>query len=58
MRQLSGDLAPQRYGQWLDELRAGPRLLDYATRDQVAQRLMKNNPRLAAVLKQIKNKAE
>jgi pimeloyl-ACP methyl ester carboxylesterase len=48
MRQLSGDLAPARYGQWLDELRAGPRLLDYDSRDQVAARLMKNNPRLSA----------
>ncbi|MFP5404886.1 MAG: alpha/beta fold hydrolase, partial [Gammaproteobacteria bacterium] len=39
--------APGRYRKWLDELRAGARMRDYDSREAVARRLMKNNPRLA-----------
>lgn len=39
--------APERYAQWLGELRAGARMRDYASRDEVAQRLRQTNPRLA-----------
>ncbi|MBN9460744.1 MAG: alpha/beta hydrolase [Burkholderiales bacterium] len=42
------DQAPARYARWLDELKAGPSLRDYATRDEVAARLMRTNPRLRA----------
>lgn len=38
--------APDRYREWLDALRAGPSLRDYDSREAVAARLMKNNPRL------------
>lgn len=38
--------APDRYAEWIDELKAGSRMRDYANREEVAQRLMKNNPRL------------
>ena len=38
--------APARYAQWLDEVRDGASLRDYASLDEVAARLMKNNPRL------------
>jgi len=40
------DQAPARYRAWLDEIRAGVRMHDYDSRDAVARRLMKNNPRL------------
>lgn len=40
------DKAPQRFGQWLDDLREQPRLRDYATFDELAARLRENNPRL------------
>ena len=46
MPQTSAQQAPKRYAQWLDELKARPLLRDYASRDEVAERLMKNNPRL------------
>lgn len=39
--------APKRLAQWLDELRAPPTMKAYATLDDVARRLMKNNPRLS-----------
>lgn len=39
--------APRRYAQWLDELKAPQTLRDYASLDEVAERLLKNNPRLA-----------
>jgi pimeloyl-ACP methyl ester carboxylesterase len=39
--------APKRYRQWLDELKQPQQLRDYATQDEVAQRLRKNNPRLS-----------
>ena len=38
--------APARYAQWIDELKAGSRMRDYASREEVAQRLLGNNPRL------------
>jgi pimeloyl-ACP methyl ester carboxylesterase len=38
--------APARLREWLDELREGPRMLDYDSRDAVAQRLVRTNPRL------------
>lgn len=38
--------APDRYAQWIDELKAGARMRDYASRDEVAARLMQNNARL------------
>jgi pimeloyl-ACP methyl ester carboxylesterase len=38
--------APARYAQWLDQLREGGSLRDYASLDDVAARLMHNNPRL------------
>jgi len=41
------DQAPARYRAWLDEIRAGVRMHDYDSRDAVARRLMKNNPRLS-----------
>jgi pimeloyl-ACP methyl ester carboxylesterase len=39
--------APKRLLQWLDELKAPPRLRHYASADEVAARLIKTNPRLA-----------
>ena len=40
--------APGRYAQWIDQLKQGGVLRDYASRDEVAARLMKNNPRLSS----------
>jgi pimeloyl-ACP methyl ester carboxylesterase len=40
--------APGRFAQWIDELKAGPSLRDYADRAEVAARLSRNNPRLSA----------
>lgn len=40
--------APRRLAQWLDELAAPVALRDYADADEVAGRLRRNNPRLAA----------
>jgi pimeloyl-ACP methyl ester carboxylesterase len=42
------DQAPGRLAQWIDELKAGAALRDYASREEVASRLQKNNPRLPA----------
>lgn len=42
----SAEQAPRRFRQWLDELKAGASLRDYASLDEVAQRLRRNNPRL------------
>ena len=39
--------APGRYRKWLDGLRAGSTMRDYASSQAVAERLMQNNPRLA-----------
>ena len=41
------DEAPTRYAKWLDEVQATPNMRSYATSQQVAQRLQKNNPRLS-----------
>jgi pimeloyl-ACP methyl ester carboxylesterase len=38
--------APGRMREWLDELRKGSRLRDYASQEEVAQRLVKTNHRL------------
>jgi len=38
--------APERLAKWLDELKDPPTLRPYATLAEVAERLMKNNPRL------------
>jgi pimeloyl-ACP methyl ester carboxylesterase len=46
---LAGDApakAPSRLAKWLDELRDPPTLSDYPSREAVAQRLQKTNPRL------------
>ena len=40
--------APKRLAQWLDSLKEEQTLRDYASVDEVAARLMKNNPRLSA----------
>jgi pimeloyl-ACP methyl ester carboxylesterase len=40
--------APQRLRQWLDELQAPQTLRSYASVDEVAERLLKNNPLLPA----------
>ena len=42
------DDAPLRYAEWLDELRDPPRFRPYASFDEVAARLRRNNPRLTA----------
>lgn len=42
------DMAPARYARWLDELREQPPLRDYVSREAVALRLRKTNPRLTA----------
>lgn len=41
------DEAPARYAAWLDEVQGNPNMRSYATSQQVAQRLQKNNPRLS-----------
>ncbi|MBX3605697.1 MAG: alpha/beta hydrolase [Piscinibacter sp.] len=41
------ELAPRRYAQWLDELRAPARLKPYVSLDAVAARLRETNPLLA-----------
>ncbi|RZI41006.1 alpha/beta hydrolase [Herbaspirillum sp. HC18] len=40
------DQAPKRYARWLDELRNPSPMRGYPTREDVARRLQKNNPRL------------
>jgi pimeloyl-ACP methyl ester carboxylesterase len=42
----SADDAPARYAKWLDQIRKRPRLKPYANFDELAQRLMSQNPRL------------
>lgn len=39
--------APARYAQWLDDLREAPAMLRYPSREAVAARLQKTNPRLS-----------
>ncbi len=47
MPATQADEAPARYARWLDEVQGQPYLRSYATLQQVAQRLQKNNPRLS-----------
>jgi pimeloyl-ACP methyl ester carboxylesterase len=46
--EAKAEQAPERLRQWLDELKTPQRLKPYATLDDVAARLIKNNPRLTA----------
>lgn len=46
LRGATADEAPGRYAKWLDELREPPRMRDYASLEDVAARLRRNNPRL------------
>ena len=46
LRGAGDEQAPDRYGRWLDQIKAGARLRDYDSAQAVAQRLMKTNPRL------------
>jgi pimeloyl-ACP methyl ester carboxylesterase len=47
LRETHAAQAPARYAQWLDELRHGGDLRDYATVGDVERRLQRNNPRLS-----------
>jgi pimeloyl-ACP methyl ester carboxylesterase len=46
--QVTPEQVPKRLAKWLDELKSEQTLRDYASLDEVAARLMKTNPRLAA----------
>jgi pimeloyl-ACP methyl ester carboxylesterase len=48
LRTTRAEQAPARYAQWLDELKEGGTLRDYASLAEVAARLSKTNPRLGA----------
>ena len=48
LRETHASQAPGRYAQWLDELKAGATMRDYADAAEVAARLMRNNARLTA----------
>ncbi len=41
------EMAPARFARWLDELKSPPQARRYASLDDVAMRLRKNNPRLS-----------
>ncbi|HYM46953.1 MAG TPA: alpha/beta hydrolase, partial [Burkholderiaceae bacterium] len=47
LRATRAEQAPARYAQWIDHLKQGATLRDYSSREEVAARLMKNNPRLS-----------
>ncbi len=47
LRPTQPEQAPGRYAQWIDQLKQGGALRDYASQDEVAARLRKNNPRLS-----------
>lgn len=47
LRDAAPGEAPDRYARWLDELKAPPALRTYATREELALRLRRNNPRLS-----------
>ena len=47
MPTTQADEAPARYARWLEEVQGNPNLRSYATSQQVALRLQKNNPRLS-----------
>jgi len=44
----SADRAPGRYAQWMDELKERPGFRPYASFEEVAVRMQKNNPRLTS----------
>lgn len=48
LRPTQPEQAPGRYAQWIDQLKQGGALRDYASQNEVAARLMKNNQRLSA----------
>lgn len=48
LRPTHPEQAPGRFAQWIDQLKQGAALRDYASREEVAARLMKNNSRLPA----------
>lgn len=48
MPRTPAEHAPRRLAQWLDELKAPQQLRDYASAQEVAQRLLSNNPLLSA----------
>jgi pimeloyl-ACP methyl ester carboxylesterase len=47
MPQTKAEQAPKRYARWMDELKASPGWRPYASYAELADRLQKNNPRLA-----------
>ncbi len=47
LRGATPDMAPGRYARWIDELKQPATLRDYGSLGEVAERLRKNNPRLA-----------
>lgn len=46
LRDQPSSRAPERYAYWLDQLKTGGSLRDYASPREVAERLKRNNPRL------------
>jgi len=46
LRDQPSSRTPERYAQWLDQLKTGGTLRDYASAAEVAERLKRNNPRL------------
>jgi pimeloyl-ACP methyl ester carboxylesterase len=48
LKDSAAERAPDRYAEWLDELKRPPVGRDYASLDDVAGRLRKSNPRLSA----------
>jgi pimeloyl-ACP methyl ester carboxylesterase len=47
LKETAPDRAPERYARWIDELKTPATLRDYGSLAEVAQRLRRNNPRLA-----------
>lgn len=47
MKATEASHAPKRYARWLDEVKEGASLKPYTSFAEVAQRLMRNNPRLS-----------
>jgi pimeloyl-ACP methyl ester carboxylesterase len=47
MRPYEASKAPERYADWMDELAKPPTLKPYASFDELAARMRKNNPRLS-----------
>lgn len=48
LRATDAEQAPARYAKWIDQLKHGATLRDYGSREEVADRLMRNNSRLTA----------